>query len=222
MILSYTNKNYLLASWVSYQPFKKELLHVILTGLPCTVSPHSLFPSVPLQTFSTLFTVPSYMLFVYNILLNVITLTLTILCTDSIFWSSQLCNFLHPHVTSCFFFFFSPLALWSMQGLGLLQYNFQASLTVAVFLKPVIPIFFRSFSTLSNHLLLGFPTAHCHSGTSYFYVYIFPSALYSHTPSNCKQLQAALPTEYCKLNTTNSTCFHHLDHPQCFFNVLYP
>jgi len=32
------------------------------------------------------------------------------------------------------------------------------------------PIFFRSFSTLSSHLLLGFPTVHCHSGTSYFYV----------------------------------------------------
>jgi len=29
--ISYTNTSYLLASWVSYQPFKKELLHIILT-----------------------------------------------------------------------------------------------------------------------------------------------------------------------------------------------
>jgi len=67
-----------------------------------------------------------------------------------------------------------------MQDLGLLQYNFQVFLTIAVFLRPVTPIFFRSFSTSSIHLFLCFPTAHSHSGTSYFYVYIFPSALYSH------------------------------------------
>ena len=53
-------------------------------SLARTVSPHSLFPSVPLQTFSTLFTVPPHMLFVYITLLNVITLILTILCKDCI------------------------------------------------------------------------------------------------------------------------------------------
>jgi len=90
-----------------------------------------------------------------------------------------------------------------MQDLGLLQYNFQVSLTAAVFLKPVTPIFFRSLSTLSIHLFLGSPTAQCHSGTTYFYTYIFPSALYSQTPSNCTQLQTTLSTKYRKLNTIN-------------------
>ena len=36
--------------------------------------------------------------------------------------------------------------------------SFQASLFLAIFLQPVTPILFRSFATLSNHLLLGFPT----------------------------------------------------------------
>ena len=36
--------------------------------------------------------------------------------------------------------------------------SFQASLSLAIFLQPLTPIVFRSFATLSNHLLLGFPT----------------------------------------------------------------
>ena len=36
--------------------------------------------------------------------------------------------------------------------------NFQASLSLAIFLQPRTPIFFRSFSTSPNHLFLGFPT----------------------------------------------------------------
>ena len=35
--------------------------------------------------------------------------------------------------------------------------NFQASLSLAIFLQPRTPIFFRSFSTSPNHLFLGFP-----------------------------------------------------------------
>lgn len=34
---------------------------------------------------------------------------------------------------------------------------FEASLSLAIFLQPLTPILFRSFETLSNHLLLGFP-----------------------------------------------------------------
>ena len=36
--------------------------------------------------------------------------------------------------------------------------NFQASVFLAIFLRPLTPIFFKSFSTSSNHLFLGFPT----------------------------------------------------------------
>jgi len=50
----------------------------------------------------------------------------------------------------------SPLALWFMQNPGLLQDQYPASLSVAIFLQPLRQIFFRPFSTLSNQLFLGF------------------------------------------------------------------
>ena len=38
--------------------------------------------------------------------------------------------------------------------------NFQASLSLAIFLQPLTLIFFRSLSTSINHLFRGFPTEH--------------------------------------------------------------
>ena len=42
--------------------------------------------------------------------------------------------------------------------------NFQTSVSLAIFLQPLTPIFFTSFSASSSHLFLGFPTDLFHSG----------------------------------------------------------
>ena len=42
--------------------------------------------------------------------------------------------------------------------------SFQASLFSAVFLQPLTPVFFRSFSASSRHLFQGFPVALLHFG----------------------------------------------------------
>lgn len=42
--------------------------------------------------------------------------------------------------------------------------NFQASLSLAIFFQPLTLISFRSLSTSTSHLFLGFPTEHFPSG----------------------------------------------------------
>ena len=42
--------------------------------------------------------------------------------------------------------------------------NFQTSVSLAIFLQPLTPIFFTSFSASSNHFFLGFPTDLFYSG----------------------------------------------------------
>ena len=50
----------------------------------------------------------------------------------------------------------SPLADRSMQDLRLFQDQFHAPQSLAIFLQPLTPIFFISFSISSNHLFIGF------------------------------------------------------------------
>jgi hypothetical protein len=52
-----------------------------------------------------------------------------------------------------------------MQDPDLLQDQFPDALSTAIFLQPLTPIFFTSFSTSSNHLFLGFSTDLFHPGT---------------------------------------------------------
>ena len=42
--------------------------------------------------------------------------------------------------------------------------NFQASLSLTIFLQPLTPVFFKSFWTLSNHLFHDFPKNHLPPG----------------------------------------------------------
>jgi len=68
-------------SQLSFLPtFEGKVAAYNSDSLAHTVSPYTLFPSVSLQVFSTFFTVPPHILFVYITLLNVISLTLAILC----------------------------------------------------------------------------------------------------------------------------------------------
>ena len=69
-------KHKLFVSQLSFLPtFQRRVAAYNSDSLAHTVYPYSLFPSVSLQVFSTLFTVPLYILFVYITLLNVISLT---------------------------------------------------------------------------------------------------------------------------------------------------
>ena len=80
----------------------------------------------------------------------------------------------------------SPLAVRSMQDFGLFQDQVHAPQSLAIFLQPLTPNFFRSFSISSNHLFLGFRTA-LFSSMAYLNTFfiVLSSGILSTRPNNC-------------------------------------
>lgn len=133
---------------------------------------------------------------------------------------SVLCDWFYALLSSCIVILstcctipLEPLPSWK---------KFQASVFLAIILQPLTPIFFKSFSTSSNHLFLRFPTDLFLSG---IFLNTFFTVLSSYILSTCST-HRTFPFWFSTHTSINS-CLVRIPHAplfllaQIFFSMLY-
>jgi hypothetical protein len=98
----------------------------------------------------------------------------------------------------------SPLALRSVQDPGLLQDQIPGVSIPSYFFQPLTPIFYISFSTLSSHLFLGFPTDPFPSGIFLNFPPYFLQGFYSYFI--LLQFMVQISKAFCPVQTQYITC----------------